>query len=620
MGQVITFYSYKGGVGRTMALANIAVLLAKWDYNVLVIDWDLEAPGIEYFFKDFASIHNITNSAGLIDLLFAFINKPQESSVPLTWEDFVLPIEIPGISKSIDLITAGRRDKDYFNKVRNLDVQDFYAEHEGGFFIEDLRKAWKHSYDFVLIDSRTGITDIGGICTIQMPDILILLFTATNQSLEGILEVAEKAVNAQEKLPVDRYTLLCLPIPTRFDASEEFETSREWLNLFDKELEPIYQYWLPVGINPKDFLEIIKVPYIAYFSFGEKLPVLEQGVTDPQGIGYAYETISALIAKKLAGIAQLVSDRSSFTRSAKIKETGNIGSAIVPDYSVTLGQRAEEDEECVEITPIVRKNVVKQLRKQKLLCRALAEEMSLSDKPDKIADELCNPNELEWALINLHNAVQTCLKDLSDDQQNSKRLHQMRESALEMLSWLLLLSVKHKWVVQNIGNQSTYIDLSPHLQTKLGVEITLARLDQRPAILEINPAKRKIAGKDSIDSDNLLEMGWTGEDIIKGVKRELWKKIYPERGDKTVFTKTDDEQLKYKIELCRKMRKADYYVTTADSANPLRDQKIYRVLTDSLGLRLVLYGIASSEEILIELEYKLEELVNEFLETLHEYA
>ena len=50
MSQIITFYSYKGGVGRSMALANVATLLSKWGKRVLMIDWDLEAPGLENFF------------------------------------------------------------------------------------------------------------------------------------------------------------------------------------------------------------------------------------------------------------------------------------------------------------------------------------------------------------------------------------------------------------------------------------------------------------------------------------------------------------------------------------------------------------------------------------------
>ena len=57
-GRIITFYSYKGGTGRSMALANIAFLLARGlagdpaqtatrARRVLMIDWDLEAPGLE---------------------------------------------------------------------------------------------------------------------------------------------------------------------------------------------------------------------------------------------------------------------------------------------------------------------------------------------------------------------------------------------------------------------------------------------------------------------------------------------------------------------------------------------------------------------------------------------
>jgi MinD-like ATPase involved in chromosome partitioning or flagellar assembly len=48
-GIIATFYSYKGGAGRTMALANVGVTLASWGYSVLCVDWDLEAPGLGEF-------------------------------------------------------------------------------------------------------------------------------------------------------------------------------------------------------------------------------------------------------------------------------------------------------------------------------------------------------------------------------------------------------------------------------------------------------------------------------------------------------------------------------------------------------------------------------------------
>lgn len=43
-GRIVTFYSYKGGTGRTMALANTAWILAANGKRVLAVDWDLEAP------------------------------------------------------------------------------------------------------------------------------------------------------------------------------------------------------------------------------------------------------------------------------------------------------------------------------------------------------------------------------------------------------------------------------------------------------------------------------------------------------------------------------------------------------------------------------------------------
>jgi archaellum component FlaC len=55
---------------------------------------------------------------------------------------------------------------------------------------------------------------------------------------------------------------------------------------------------------------------VAYFSFGEKLPVIDQGTNDPQGLGYTYQTLSALIARKLEDAEELVNNRSEFVRVA----------------------------------------------------------------------------------------------------------------------------------------------------------------------------------------------------------------------------------------------------------------------------------------------------------------
>jgi hypothetical protein len=62
-GLIITFYSWKGGVGRTMALANTGVQLARKGNRVLMVDWDLEAPGLLNYFE--GRVARQTNGVGI---------------------------------------------------------------------------------------------------------------------------------------------------------------------------------------------------------------------------------------------------------------------------------------------------------------------------------------------------------------------------------------------------------------------------------------------------------------------------------------------------------------------------------------------------------------------------
>jgi TIR domain len=63
-------------------------------------------------------------------------------------------------------------------------------------------------------------------------------------------------------------------------------------------------------------LNHIKVPYVAHWSFGERLPILEEGTSDPLSIEYALETPAALVAHKLEYSSLLVSNRASYVQAA----------------------------------------------------------------------------------------------------------------------------------------------------------------------------------------------------------------------------------------------------------------------------------------------------------------
>src|SRR4051794_21516163 len=168
-GTVVTFYSYKGGVGRSSTLANVAVLLARWGYRVLAIDWDLEAPGLHYYFKN---VLPAEPAGGVIDLAKDFLDKTPPRSYELR-----LDVE----EGTLALLAAGRFDAGYAERVQSIDWDKLYRL---GFaaYLEERRAEWTDAYDFVLIDSRTGISDTAGICTAHLPDRLVVVFTANDQN------------------------------------------------------------------------------------------------------------------------------------------------------------------------------------------------------------------------------------------------------------------------------------------------------------------------------------------------------------------------------------------------------------------------------------------------------
>ncbi len=298
MGRIITFYSYKGGVGRTFALANIAVLLAQQGKRVLVVDWDLEAPGLHRYFHPYLPSSYKMN--GLIHALHEASNSPSA-----TWKSCVIEVRVEGYG-TVSLIAAGDQSPDYVDMVRSFSWSEFFEDREGGATLESWRAAWRNDFDFTLLDSRTGITDSGGVCTILLPDILALVFTTNEQSFEQGRQVAIGVQSARRDLAVARPPVVVLPIPGRFDGRVELDDARLWLERFASDLKPFYDDWLPKQFEPRQILELTKIPYLPKFSFGEPLAVVSHGVSDPDYPGYYLEKIARLLASDFVEAAKLL--------------------------------------------------------------------------------------------------------------------------------------------------------------------------------------------------------------------------------------------------------------------------------------------------------------------------
>jgi MinD-like ATPase involved in chromosome partitioning or flagellar assembly len=295
-GTIYTFYSFKGGVGRTMALANVAALLAKWGHSVLAVDFDLEAPGLERFFCELRTdIQKLrAETPGIVDLV-----ESGKLGQAIDWRECLLDVTVPGDGGKLSVLSAGRNTEDYPARLQSLDFTQLFREHDLGSYIEHLRDEWKSEFEFVLIDSRTGVTDIGGICTVHLADMLVLLFTTNRSSTEGALDIVERARKAQSRLPLDRRRLLALPVPARDESRTEYRSAMKWRNRFAEQFGELYRDWLPSGKTAHDAIDLLRIPYVPYWSFGEQLPVIEEGTADPSGIGHAYEIIARLLATRL---------------------------------------------------------------------------------------------------------------------------------------------------------------------------------------------------------------------------------------------------------------------------------------------------------------------------------
>jgi tetratricopeptide (TPR) repeat protein len=179
----VTFYSYKGGVGRTLALANVATLLAKDKSDpcrVLVWDFDLGALGLQ----DVLKCKWTEEKIGFVDYLDFYLRNAEVPNL----NKYIHPTSIPGV----DILPAGFVGRQYARRLEEIQWQEVYEEAQGFRFIANTKTQISQiqpSYDYVLIDSLTGYSDVGGICVNQLADAVVLVFRLNNQNIEGISKV-----------------------------------------------------------------------------------------------------------------------------------------------------------------------------------------------------------------------------------------------------------------------------------------------------------------------------------------------------------------------------------------------------------------------------------------------
>jgi hypothetical protein len=199
---VLVFYSFKGGVGRSTALASFAIQRARAGERVVVIDFDLDAPGVGVLLAADAS--GTTASWGGLDYL---LERPYDS---VDLRDYYHACRQPAVTQSGEILVfpAGRLNADYLGKLARVDFEMPVGGAPGPLVQllcqvrDELQPEW------ILLDARTGLSESSGMLLGGLAHLHVLFGTSSEQSWQG-LRVIIGRLGANQVLQ-DKPQLECL--------------------------------------------------------------------------------------------------------------------------------------------------------------------------------------------------------------------------------------------------------------------------------------------------------------------------------------------------------------------------------------------------------------------------
>jgi cellulose biosynthesis protein BcsQ len=214
----VVFYSYKGGVGRTTALVHTAFHLARSGERVVVVDLDVEAPGLH---KLLPRQDDQKTEVGIIDFLWERQVLPfdSEESGNLTTclvatgntqkKAISYVVEDESTRAEVHVIPAGVIGNEYVQRLFTLssEMALLRADDAWGMFEKELVE--QIDPDILLIDARTGLGDWGGLSLLRLADEAFLVMFPSEQNAEGIRFVRETVSNLSDV----NINLILSPVP-----------------------------------------------------------------------------------------------------------------------------------------------------------------------------------------------------------------------------------------------------------------------------------------------------------------------------------------------------------------------------------------------------------------------
>lgn len=263
--KLVSFYSFKGGVGRTTTMVMSAIELAKRGKKIVLIDLDLEAPGIASLFPEDA-----ISQYGVLD----FLLESQIYRDDINIDEYVYTVSdychVSQDGGDIYIVPAlgqiCRENAELYRKnLMRLDLNvPAYREETTPFdFLLKKVDSFLHP-DYIFIDTRSGLHQIGGITLARYSDMAVLFFYGSHQNAEGM-----KMVLPVLKNYATPFTLVNCKVPANEGAASEekkiyLEASYAAMSLCDEQyqkeevmIDDDTGEHYPLDISYSDTLEVV---------------------------------------------------------------------------------------------------------------------------------------------------------------------------------------------------------------------------------------------------------------------------------------------------------------------------------------------------------------------------
>lgn len=199
----------------------------------------------------------------------------------------------------------------YAQQVRSFAWDEFYLKWDGEAFFEWFREQAAQIADVVLIDSRTGVTEMGGVCTHQLADVVVMFVAMNEQNIDGAWRVATSLTKPEVVEGRDGRELSLLFVPSRVDSSEG-----EFLDQIGRRFKKIFSPFVPARIKfTDDLFADLKVPYRSYYSFTDEVAARDPLSPKAVDLVKAFENV-------INTLVQFEPPHSRFRQAFNLDDTG----------------------------------------------------------------------------------------------------------------------------------------------------------------------------------------------------------------------------------------------------------------------------------------------------------